>query len=91
MDIDVVATVYNRDNLLIHVLEEYKFGKGPAGMALIDILGKREISAKADSNVRFAVFSLGGFTEELEEYALETGTLLIDCGKLLGDDDPEVI
>ena len=49
-------------------------------MALIDILGKREISAKADSNVRFAVFSLGGFTEELEEYALETGTLLIDCG-----------
>jgi len=41
--------------------------------------------------VKFAVFSLGGFTEELEGYALETGTLLIDCGKLLGDDGPDVI
>lgn len=49
-------------------------------MALIDILEKRAISARVDSNVKFAVFSLDGFTEELEEYALETGTLLIDCG-----------
>ena len=49
------------------------------------------ISARADSNVRFAVFSLGVFTEELEEYASETGTLLIGSGKLLGDDDPDVI
>ena len=91
MDIDVVATVYNKDNLLIHIPRECKLGKGPAGMALIDILEKRAISTRADSNVRFAVFSLGGFTEELEEYALETRTLLIDCGKLLGDDDPDVI
>ena len=91
VDIDVVATVYNKDNLLIYILGECKFRKGPAGMALIDVLEKRAISARADSNVRFAVFSLGGFTEELEEYALETGTLLIDCGKLLGDDDPDVI
>ena len=49
-------------------------------MALIDILEKRAISARVDSNVKFAVFSLDGFTEELEGYALETGTLLIDCG-----------
>ena len=78
------------DNLLAFhytILRKY----GPAGIFIIDTLEKRAISARADSNVKFVVFSLGGFTEELEEYALETGTLLIDSGKLLGDDDPDVI
>ena len=90
-DIDVVAEVYNKDDILLTVLGECKFRKDPAGVSVITSLRRKADSAKADTNVRYAVFSLGGFTEELEEYASDTGVWLIGPDKLLGDVQPDDI
>jgi hypothetical protein len=37
------------------------------------------------------VFSIGGFTEELAEYASDRGVLLIGTDKLIGDTAPDRI
>ncbi len=89
--IDIVASVYNKDDLLITLLCECKFRKEKTGISLIQELEKKAESARADINRRFAVFSLGGFTEELKEYAEDTGIFLIGTDKLLGIDDPDSI
>ena len=88
-DIDVVADVYNKDDLVITLLGECKFRKEPAGMSVISNLEKKAAFARANRNVRMAVFSRGGFSEGMEEYASDSGTLLIGKEKRLGRIAPE--
>ena len=90
-DIDVVAEVYNKDDLIITLLGECKFRREPAGMSIISDLEKKAKFARAKKNVRMAVFSLGGFSEGLVEYASDSGTLLIGKEKLLGEVAPDVL
>ena len=90
-DIDVVAEVYNKDDMLLTVLGECKFRKNPAGVPVIESLRRKVDSARADANVKYAVFSLGGFTEDLEEFAADTGVWLIGPDKLMGNVPPDEI
>jgi hypothetical protein len=90
-DIDVVAEVYNSDDLVITLAGECKFRNERAGVGIVYELERKLISARARPNVRMAVFSIGGFTEELAEYASDHGVLLIGTDKLIGDTAPDRI
>ncbi len=90
-DIDVVASIYNKDDFLITLLCECKFRREQTGLPVIHELEKKAEFARADDNRKYAVFSLGGFTEELKEYADDMGILLIGTEKLLGIRDPDAI
>ena len=90
-DIDVVAEVYNSDGLVITLAGECKFRNERAGAGIVYELERKLISARAGPNVMMAVFSIGGFTKELVEYASDHGVLLIGTDKLIGETEPDRI
>jgi len=74
-DIDVVAVIH-RGNDRIDLFGECKFMASPAGMVALNKLMERVTSLNGHFNHRYAIFSISGLTEELEEYASENNILL---------------
>ncbi len=84
VDIDIVAKAVD-DKDSVHTLAcECKFGKNPIGFTPLNTLMRRCEDAKIGDNVKFVLFSAGGFSDELREYSEENGIVLIDCEMLMG-------
>ena len=85
-DIDVVATI-RQGNARIDLFGECKFTGPPMGFGALNLLVSRVRSLKGGYNVRYALFSASGFTDELREYAEENGILLFGQRELLYKDE----
>ncbi len=92
VDIDIVAKAVD-DKDSVHTLAcECKFGKNPIGFTPLNTLMRRCEDAKIGDNVKFLLFSAGGFSDELREYSEENGIVLIDCEMLTGMKEiPDII
>lgn len=82
-DIDVVAEYYDGNGIELTLLGECKFRKGPMGMETLEGLREKGKSAGAGGNVRYILFSLGGFAPELKEYAEDHDVRLVGTEDLL--------
>ena len=83
VDIDIVAKVSDEDGTILTLACECKFGRNPIGFTPLNTLRERCETASITENVRYVLFSAGGFQEELREYADENGITLVDCETLL--------
>ena len=81
-DMDVVATI-RQGNTRIDLFGECKFTGSPMGFGALNLLVSRVRSLKGGYNVRYALFSASGFTDELREHAEENGILLFGQRELL--------
>ncbi len=84
VDIDIAAKAVDDKDVIHTVACECKFGKNPIGFTPLNTLMRRCEDAKIGDNVKFVLFSAGGFSDELREYAEENDIVLIDCETLLG-------
>lgn len=84
VDIDIVAKVSDHDGTVRTLVGECRFGKNPIGFTPLNVLRERCEDASITENVRYILFSAGGFQEELKEYAEENGIILVDRDTLLG-------
>lgn len=81
-DIDVVATI-RHGNGRIDLFGECKFTGAPMGSGALDLLVSRVRSLRGGYNIRYALFSASGFTDELRENAGRNGILLFGPDELL--------
>jgi AAA+ ATPase superfamily predicted ATPase len=82
-DIDVVAKVYGGPHAASMLACECKFSKDLMGLEELDAL-ERRAEALGASGARYALFSLSGFEQRLEERAEARGIELVDGKRLLG-------
>ena len=91
VDIDVVACL-RRGNQRIYLMGECKFAGSPMGMSVFRELECRTAEVAKNLNIRYALFSASGFTEELTEFAKGYGIHLFGLPELLGESDlPEIV
>ena len=83
VDIDIIAKVFD-DDITYTLVCECKFSKNPMGFTALNVLEQRCKDALIKENVRYALFSAGGFQDDLREYADENGIMLIDCETIMG-------
>ncbi len=92
VDIDVVAKAVDGKDAVHTVACECIFCRNPIGFTPLNALVRRCEDAKIGDNLKFVLFSAGGFSEKLREYAGENDIVLIDCGMLLGlKEIPEIL
>lgn len=83
-DIDIIAKTVD-DTGLVHTLVcECEFSRNPIGFAPLNALTERCESASVRENVKYVLFSAGGFRDDLREYAEENRIILIDSDILMG-------
>ena len=83
---DVTATIRIGRNR-IHLFGDCGYASGVTGMGALRELQCKVGLLKGDYNTRFALFSMSGFDEDLEEYAEEGGVLLFGPGVLTGSEE----
>lgn len=83
-DIHIVAKITDSKNMIHTLACECKLSRNPMGFAALNTLMQRCQSASINENLRYVLFSSGGFQSELREYADENGIMLVDCEMLLG-------
>ncbi len=83
-DIDIIAKVADSTGLIHTLVCECKFSRNPVDFTPLNTLTERCKSASINENVKYVLFSAGGFQDDLREYAEETGILLVDSDILMG-------
>lgn len=83
-DIDIVAKIIDGTGFVHTLVCECKYSKNPIGFAPLNALVERCESASIQDNLKYILFSAGGFQNNLREYAEENGIVLIDCEVLMG-------
>lgn len=62
---------------------ECKFTKKPIGFGTLIILKNMTNEFKDAMNIRYMLFSVSGFEDDLKEYAEELGITLVDAKNIL--------
>ena len=81
-DIDIVASIYDEDLRVSTLLSECNFRKQPMGFKAFNDLLKRTSVINRLENIRYILFSIGGFDSKLEECAEGREIILVDHIKL---------
>ena len=85
-EIDVVARI-TRKGYAVQVLAECKFMRKSVGFPQYNGLWERAGRFMDFGNVRLVLFSVSGFTEELEDFATDENLILIGPDELFGRKD----
>ena len=88
VDIDITARISQGDSEF-DVFCECKMRRRPAGFTELNTLVERVAFTKQNENPRYVLFSVGGFTEDLEDYAGTRADVdLVDLEDIVRDTPP---
>ena len=88
-DIDIVATVYDRDRRVSNLMVECKFSRKAMNCKVLDDLEAKTENTSSIPNLRYMIVAVSGFDTELED-AMEDGrVILVGTDKLLGRVPPD--
>ena len=92
VDIDIIAKAFDENDVIYTLVCECKFSENPMGFTTMNTLEQRCEDASIKENVRYVLFSAGGFQDDLREYADENGISLVDCETMMGlKDIPKIV
>ena len=88
-DIDIVATVCDRDRRVSNLMVECKFSRKAMNCKVLDDLEAKTENTSSIPNLRYMIVAASGFDAELED-AMEDGrVILVGTDKLLGRVPPD--